>query len=35
MELLKQMCSIHAPSGNEGNMKEFILDYLKENNQEF
>jgi len=33
MELLKQMCSIHAPSGNEGNMKEFILDYLKENNK--
>ena len=35
MELLKQMCSIHAPSGNEGNMKEFILDYLKENNKNF
>ena len=35
MELLKQMCSIHAPSGNEGNMKDFILDYLKENNKEF
>ena len=30
-ELLKTMCSIHAPSGNEVAMKEFILDYIKKN----
>lgn len=28
-QLLKKMCSIHAPSGNEVRMKEFILDYLR------
>jgi len=27
--LLKEMCSIHAPSGNEVAMKDFILDYIK------
>lgn len=27
--LLKQMCTIHAPSGNEGNMKRFLLDYIQ------
>lgn len=31
MELLKEMCSIVAPSGNEGNMKQFIIDYVKKN----
>ena len=35
MELLKQMCSIHATSGNEGKMKEFILDYLNQNSKNF
>ena len=35
MKLLKQMCSIHAPSGNEGKMKEFILAYLSENSKNF
>lgn len=29
--LLKEMCSIHAPSGNEVAMKDFILDYIKQN----
>jgi putative aminopeptidase FrvX len=29
--LIKTLCSIHAPSGNEVKMKEFILDYIKEN----
>jgi putative aminopeptidase FrvX len=29
MQLLKQLCGIHAPSGNEGLMKEFILEYVK------
>lgn len=28
-DLLKTMCAIHAPSGNEVAMKEFILDYVK------
>ena len=31
MELLKQLCSIHAPSGNEASLKEFILQYIEEN----
>lgn len=28
-KLLKQLCMVHAPSGNEGAMKKFILDYVK------
>jgi len=28
--LLKTLCGIHAPSGNEVLMKEFVLDYVKE-----
>lgn len=31
MKLLKQLCSIHAPSGDEGPMKEFLLKYIKKN----
>jgi putative aminopeptidase FrvX len=31
MQLLKQLCQIHAPSGNEGKMKEFILEYVRKN----
>ena len=31
MELLKKMCEIQAPSGNEVAMKNFILDYIKKN----
>ena len=31
MDLLKQLCSIHAPSGNEGAMTDFILDYIQKN----
>lgn len=30
-QLLKTMCAIHAPSGNEGPMKEFVLEYIKKN----
>ena len=30
MKLLKQLCSIHAPSGNEGAMTEFLLHYIQE-----
>jgi putative aminopeptidase FrvX len=33
MQLLKQLCSIHAPSGNEGALTDFILHYVKENKQ--
>jgi putative aminopeptidase FrvX len=29
MKLLKQLCEIHAPSGNEVAMKEFLLQYIK------
>ena len=31
MELLKKMCEIHAPSGEEVTMKEFILEYIENN----
>lgn len=29
--LLKKLCAIHAPSGNEIAMKEFLLDHINEN----
>ena len=29
MQLLKKLCEIHAPSGNESPMKEFLLAYTK------
>ena len=31
MELLKQMCGIHAPAGNEVALKDFILKYIEDN----
>jgi putative aminopeptidase FrvX len=31
MQLLKSLCGLHAPSGNEGAMTDFILDYIKLN----
>jgi putative aminopeptidase FrvX len=31
--LLKEMCHMHAPSGNEVGMKMFILNYIKENSK--
>ena len=31
MELLKQMCAIHAPSGEEYTMNEFLLKYIEKN----
>src|SRR5574337_1251451 len=31
MNLLKQMCAIAAPSGNETAMKNFVLNYIKSN----
>ncbi len=30
MELLQQLTNIHAPSGNEGAMKDFIIDYVNQ-----
>lgn len=30
-QLLKDMCQVHAPSGNEIAMKDFIMDYVKAN----
>src|SRR4051812_26114588 len=31
MQLLKELCGIFAPSGNEVLMKEFLLDYIQKN----
>lgn len=31
MELLKQLCEIHAPAGSEYKMTEFLLNYISEN----
>lgn len=31
--LLKEMCHIHAPSGNEAAMKDFLLNYIKKNSK--
>ena len=31
MELLKQMCEVHAPSGEESTMKKFILNHIEKN----
>ena len=31
MELLKKMCEIHAPSGEEVTMKEFMQEYIENN----
>ncbi|MDP1747447.1 MAG: M20/M25/M40 family metallo-hydrolase [Bacteroidota bacterium] len=35
MKLLKEMCSIHAPSGNEVGMTKFLLDYIKKNQKDW
>ena len=31
MELLKKMCEVHAPSGEESTMKNFILNHIEKN----
>ncbi len=31
MKLLKEMCAIHAPSGNESPMTKFVLNYIEKN----
>jgi len=33
MKLLKKLCSIHAPSGEENRISEFIIDYVNTNMQ--
>jgi len=33
--LLKTMCAIHSPSGNEVAMKDFLLDYIKSNQKKW
>lgn len=35
MELLKQLCAIAAPSGDEGRMNEFLLEYIRKNNNKW
>ena len=30
MKLLRQLCEIHAPSGDEGQMKQFVLSYVSQ-----
>jgi putative aminopeptidase FrvX len=35
MKLLKEMCQIQAPSGNEVAMKEFVLNYIKKNSSKW
>lgn len=35
MKLLKEMCRIHAPSGNEGAMTKFLLEYIKTNKKDW
>jgi putative aminopeptidase FrvX len=34
-ELLKKMCTIQAPSGNETAMKDFILEYIEKNKKKW
>ena len=31
MKLLKKLCSIHSPSGEENRISEFIIDYVNTN----
>lgn len=31
MKLLKQLCAVHAPSGDESEMKKFLLNYIRLN----
>ena len=33
MKLLKEMQNIFSPSGEEENMKNFIIEYVKKNNK--
>lgn len=33
MDLLKKLCSIHAPSGSEEPMRDFVIDYVKKHSK--
>ena len=33
MELLKSLCEVFAPSGNEVQMKNFVLDYVEKHKE--
>ncbi len=35
MELLKQLCSIHAPSGSEAALKNFLLQYIEQHKHQW
>ncbi len=35
LSLLKQMCQVHAPSGNEIRMKEFLLEYIQKHQHQW
>ena len=35
MELLKELCEIHAPSGSEHKMTDFLLDYIDANKKDW
>ena len=35
MKLLKKLCSIHSPSGNESNIRNFLLKYINDNFSNF
>ena len=35
MKLLKELCSIHSPSGNESNIRNFLLKYINDNIYDF
>lgn len=35
MKLLKKLCSIHSPSGNESNIRNFLLKYINDNIYDF
>ena len=35
MKLLQKLCSIHSPSGNESNIRNFLLKYINDNISDF
>ena len=35
MKLLQKLCSIHSPSGNESNIRNFLLEYINDNISDF
>lgn len=35
MELLKELCAIHAPSGEEAALKEYLLNYIQTNKKDW